>query len=67
MMRENRYSAALPILLELEAQKSINNVSAFFLFRVYADLERAHRELGDYESAYKYSSKRLAQLSAFRS
>ena len=67
MMRENRYSAALPVLLELEAQKSINNVSAFFLFRVYADLEKAHRELGDYESAYKYSSKRLTQLAAFRS
>lgn len=67
MMRENRYAAALPILLELEAQKSINNVSAFFLFRVYADLERTHRELGDYENAYKYSSKRLTQLSAFRS
>ena len=66
-MKENRYAAALSILTELEAQKSTYPVSAFFLFRIYTDLENVYRELGDYENAYKYSSKRLSQLSAFRS
>ncbi|MBQ7377594.1 MAG: helix-turn-helix transcriptional regulator [Clostridia bacterium] len=66
LMKENRYAAALSLLTELEAQKSTYVVSAFFLFRLYADLESTYRELGDYENAYKYSSKRLAQLAAFR-
>lgn len=66
MMKAGRYRDAIVALEELENQKS-NGMGAFLLFRVYTDIEHCQKELRDYESAYRYSGKRISLLSAFRS
>ena len=67
LMHERRRSDALAILHSLEERKGEEGVSAYFLFRLYSDLEICYREGRDFERAYKYSSKRMALLSAFQS
>lgn len=66
-LRQNRYKEALSVLTELENEKNDADVTAFFLFRLYSDLETVYRELRYFENAYRYSSKRIALLSAFHS
>ena len=67
LIRERRYREALPHLLALEARKSEEGVSAYFLFRLYSDMELCYREEQDFERAYKYASKRMTLLAAFQS
>ncbi len=67
LMHQNRNNKALPILTGLENEKGDPAVSAYFLFRLYSDMENCYRELGDFEKAYKYSSKRMTLLNAFQS
>ena len=67
LMKENNPTAAIALLCRIEEQKGADGITAFLLFRVYSDMEICYRELGDYESAYRYSSKRMSLLSAFRS
>ncbi len=67
LMQENFYEKAYTVLLSLEERKTDRVASTYFLFRLYSDLETCCRERGDFEGAYRYSAKRLNQLSAFRS
>lgn len=67
LLREGKYGEALPLLSRIEDQKGDPAVSAFLLFRLYGDLEVCHRETGDFEGAYRYASKRMTLLTAFRS
>ena len=66
-LHEKRYRAALPLLLAIEARKGEVGVSAYFLFRLYSDIEICYREEHDFEKAYKYATKRMTLLSAFQS
>jgi hypothetical protein len=50
----------------IEEKRSDKHFSLFVLFRLYGDIEACHKALGDYASAYRYSSKRMSLLSAFR-
>ena len=67
LIRERRYREALSPLLSLEERKSEEWASAYFLFRLYSDIEICYREERDFERAYKYSTKRVTLLSAFQS
>ncbi len=67
LLHELRYREALPRLLALEARKGEEGVSAYFLFRLYSDIEVCFREEKQFEKAYKYASKRMTLLSAFQS
>ena len=67
LMKARRYREALPMLLALEVHKGEEGVSAYFLFRLYSDMEICYREEQDFERAYKYSTKRITLLSAFQS
>lgn len=67
LMKERRYREALPKLTALEEHKGEDGVSAYFLFRLYSDMEICFREEQDFERAYKYSTKRITLLSAFQS
>lgn len=67
MMAEGRYADALHALELLENRRAEKDFSVFVLFRVYGDLESCHKELRNYEAAYRYSSKRMSLLSAFKS
>ena len=67
LMKRDHYTDALVILEEIEKQKGSDQITAFLLFRVYADMEICYRENGNYEGAYRYSTKRLSLLNAFKS
>lgn len=67
LLKERKYSAALSELKHLEENKNDKNASAYFLFRLYSELETCYREMGHYEEAYKYASKRMTLLGAFQS
>lgn len=67
IMRQGDYVGALREFCRIEEQKGAEEITAFLLFRLYADMEVAYREVGNYEGAYRYSTKRMSLLSAFRS
>jgi hypothetical protein len=67
LMRSFRFSEAMDIMTEIEANRAQRTVDSYMLFNIYCDLEICAKELGDFEDAYKYSSKRISLLSAFKS
>lgn len=67
LLRESHFTEALAALSEIEKHKGEDGITAYLLIRIYADMEITCRELGDYEGAYRYSTKRLSLLSAFKS
>lgn len=67
LLHDRRRNEALAILERLEERKSEPGVSAYFLFRLYTDMEFCYREERDFEKAYKYAAKRMNLLSAFQS
>lgn len=66
LLSQGRYTDALSVLVGIEERKSSGQISSYLLFRIYTDLETCYRELGDFERAYRYASKRLSLFSAFR-
>ena len=66
MLANRRYREALSTLLALEEKKSTGELTPYFLYRIYSDTETCYRELGDFEMAYRYSSKRVSLLREFR-
>ena len=66
MLANRRYREALTTLLALEEKKSTGELTPYFLYRIYSDTETCYRELGDFEMAYRYSSKRVSLLREFR-
>ena len=66
LMTDGKYRDAVKSLEDLEGQKTTANIGAFVLFRIYGDIEHCHKELRNFELAYRYSGKRLSLLSAFR-
>ncbi len=67
LMRAFHYSEATEIMTEIEANKAQYQVDSYILFSIYCDLEHCAKEEGNFEDAYKYSSKRISLLSAFKS
>ncbi len=66
-LRSRDYKGALSALEALEERRTEENLSAFVLFRIYTDLENCHREMGDYQNAYRYANKHISMLAAFKS
>lgn len=66
LVTSRRYREALTVLLALEERKSTGELDPYFLYRVYSDTETCYRELGDFEMAYRYSTKRVSLLREFR-
>ena len=66
MMAAGRYADALRAMEIIEDKRTDRHFSLFVLFRLYGDIEHCHKSLGDFASAYRYSSKRMSLLSAFR-
>lgn len=64
-MKAGDYAEAAKTLSILDDEKGIRQIRSFVLFRIYCDLEACYRELRDFELAYKYSTKRIALISAF--
>ena len=66
LIAKGKYREALEALEAIESQKSTPGFSVLVLFRLYGDIELCHKELFNYEEAYRYASKRLSLLAAFR-
>ncbi len=65
LLKRYNYAEAISVLLELQESKNYN-YNAYVLFGVYTDLENAYKQLGDFENAYRYSTKRMSLISAFK-
>lgn len=66
LIKRYNYFEALNILKELEDTKT-NEYNAYVMFGVYSDIELSYKQIGDFENAYRYSSKRLSLINAFKS
>ena len=66
LLGAGRYREALALLIGIEERKSSGEIGSYLLFRIYTDMETCYRELGDFENAYRYSTKCLSLFSAFR-
>lgn len=67
LIKERKYEDALSLLSSIEAKKSEIGPNAFLMFGIYADMEICYKNLFDFESAYKYSSKRISLIEGFNS
>ena len=67
LMKDRRYIDALRILKDLEDRKSTIGYNAFAYFSIYSDIESCYKQIGDFENAYRYSSKRMSMLEGFKS
>ncbi|MBE6532517.1 MAG: helix-turn-helix transcriptional regulator [Ruminococcaceae bacterium] len=66
MIRQRKYSTAIPLLKSIENEKSTGSYNAYVIFGVYSDLENCYKQLADYENAYRYASKRISLIEAFK-
>lgn len=65
MMRDRHYADALKLLVEIENTKADYERNSYLMFCVYTDLEACYRQLYDFESAYKFASKRISLMEGF--
>ena len=63
LMKKYHFIDAVEILKKIEERKT-TEYNAFVLFGTYSDLESCYKQLGDFENAYKYSSKKFNLLNA---
>lgn len=66
-IKERRYSDAIDILLQILENKAEYEYNSYFMFSVYTDLDNCYKQICDFESAYKYSGKRISMLEGFSS
>lgn len=66
LIKARKYADAIKILLDLEKTKGDYEYNSYLLYGVYTDLDQSYRQLFDFESAYKYSSKRISLLEGFK-
>ena len=59
------YFSAINLLKEIEDLKS-TEYNAYVFFGVYTDLETSYKQIGDFENAYRYATKRIALMNAFK-
>jgi len=64
-IKANRYVDAKNILEGLIENKSQYQYNAFVIYSIYTDVENVYRQLLDFESAYRFSTKRISLLNAF--
>jgi hypothetical protein len=65
-----KYSpSAYPLLIlqELESERVREKYNSYMVFSLYSDIENCARNLLDFETAYRYASKKLSLLEAFKS
>lgn len=65
LMHAGRFEEAYRLLEALENGRS--EESAYVMFRVYEDMEICARSRGDFENAYRMSTKRMSLLTVFKS
>ena len=66
LIKKYRFAEAIECLKAVEEMKT-TSYNAFVFFSVYTDLENCYKQLGDFENAYRYSSKRINLINVFGS
>ena len=66
LIRERKYSDAVPRLLKASEKMAAQGYNSFVLFSIYTDLEQCYKQLFDFENAYRYASKRMSMLEGFK-
>lgn len=66
MIKRRDYYSAINILVALENAKTGETYNAYAFFAIYSDLETCYRQIGDFEKAYRYSTKRLSMIEGFK-
>ena len=66
LIRERKYSDAVPKLLQASEKMAAQGYNSFVLFSIYTDLEQCYKQLFDFENAYRYASKRMSMLEGFK-
>ncbi len=67
LIKERKYADALELLLKIEESKNEYTYNAYIMYGIYADIESCYRQLYDFESAYRFASKRLSLVESFHS
>ncbi len=67
LMKNRKYKEALILLEEIVNEKNAETYNSYVMFKVYTDMEQCSKQLMNFESAYKYSSKRMSMLEGFKS
>lgn len=67
LIKDKNYAAAIEIMTNIEMTRRSGEYNSFVIFGIYSDLELCYKQLYDFENAYKYASKRLSLLEAFKS
>ena len=65
LIKRYNYLDAIDILLRL-TESNGGSYNAYVTFGIYTDLENAYKQIGDFENAYRYASKRMTLLNAFK-
>ena len=65
LIKERLYADALKLLVEIEQTKQNYERNSYLMFSVYGDLELCYRQLYDFESAYRFATKRLSLIEGF--
>lgn len=65
LIKERKYREAVPLLCDVENLCKAN-YNAHVVFSVYCDLENCYKQLIDFESAYRYASKKLSLIEGFK-
>ena len=66
LMKARKYREAVALLSEIE-NESKADYNAYVVFSVNTDLESCYKQLIDFENAYRYATKRLSLIEAFKS
>ncbi|MBR5242126.1 MAG: helix-turn-helix transcriptional regulator [Clostridia bacterium] len=67
LMKQRNYLGAIEIMKDISENKNYGDYNAHLMFCLYADIEASAKQLLDFETAYKYSSKRLSLIESFKS
>ena len=65
-IKNHDYISAIKILQELAESINSKNYNSFVVFGIYSDLENCYKQIYDFENAYRYSTKRLTLIEAFK-
>lgn len=66
MMRARKYRDAINLMKKIENSKTPDSYISCLVFGLYTDLEICYKQLGDFESAYRYATKRLSLIEGFK-
>ena len=66
LIKNRNYLEAIKALNEIISERNSETYNAHLMFLVYTDMEFCSKQLMDFESAYKYASKKLSMIEGFK-